>query len=149
MKVLLVSQTAIPVYVYGGTERAIWDLGYPLSQLDHQVTYLVARGSTWHFAQVWEIEQELDLCQQIPLSFDIAHFQFNSDFNLDQDFSLPYVLTKHSNTAGDQLMPGNTIFVSKNQAWRYIEKFEHVLNGRTLAASAPRTGAAEGRLPWH
>lgn len=136
MRILLVSHTAIPVYAYGGTERVIWDLGYALSQLGHQVTYLVAPGSTCPFAQVLAIDPALDLRQQIPPDFDIVHFQFNPDFNLDQDFSLPYVLTEHGNTAGDQPLPINTIFVSKNHAQRHGAQ-QYVHNGLNWAAYGP------------
>ncbi len=136
MRVLLVSQTSIPVYAYGGTERVIWDLGHALSRLGHQVTYLVAPGSTCPFADVLFIDPTLDLRQQIPAGFDMVHFQFNPDFNLDQDFSLPYVLTEHGNTAGEQPLPVNTIFVSKNHAARYgSQQFVH--NGLNWAAYGP------------
>jgi hypothetical protein len=136
MRILLVSKTSIPVYAYGGTERVIWDLGYALSRLGHQVTYLVAPGSTCPFAQVLPLNPALDLRQQIPSDFDIVHFQFNPDFNLDQDFSLPYVLTEHGNTAGDQPLPVNTIFVSKNHAERHgSQQFVH--NGLNWSAYGP------------
>jgi glycosyltransferase involved in cell wall biosynthesis len=136
MRILLVSQTTIPVYAYGGTERVIWDLGYALSKLGHQITYLVAPGSTCPFAQVLAIDPSVDLRQQIPPDFDIVHFQFNPDFNLDHDFVLPYVLTEHGNTAGDQALPLNTIFVSKNHAQRHGAQ-QYVHNGLNWAAYGP------------
>jgi len=132
MRILLVSQTSIPVFAYGGTERVIWDLGYALSRLGHDVTYLVAAGSTCPFAQVLPINPNLDLRQQIPPGFDIVHFQFNPNFNLDQDFLSPYVLTEHGNTAGDQLLPLNTVFVSKNHAERHGSN-QYVHNGLNWA----------------
>ncbi len=136
MRILLVSQTSVPVFAYGGTERVMWDLGYALSLLGHQVTYLVAAGSTCPFAQVLPINPSLDLRQQIPPDFDIVHFQFNPDFNLDQDFSLPYVLTEHGNTAGDKSLPLNTVFVSKNHAERHGAK-QYVHNGLNWTAYGP------------
>lgn len=136
MRILLVSQTAIPVYADGGTERVIWDLGYALSRLGHQVTYLVAPGSTCSFAQVLAIDSAIDLRQQIPPGFDVVHFQFNPDFNLDQDFSLPYVLTEHGNTAGNQALPLNTIFVSKNHAERHGSQ-QFVYSGLNWSAYGP------------
>jgi hypothetical protein len=119
MHILLVSQTSIPVYAYGGTERVIWDLGYALSQLGHQVTYLAAGGSTCPFAKVLQIDPTIDLRMQIPDEIDIVHFQFKPDFNLDEDFTKPYVLTEHGNTSADNVLPFNTIFVSKNHAERH------------------------------
>ena len=50
MRVLLVSNSSIPVFAYGGTERVIWDLGQALGELGHEVTYLVAAGSSCPFA---------------------------------------------------------------------------------------------------
>ena len=119
MRVLLVSKTSIPVYAYGGTERVIWDLGYALSQLGHHVTYLVAAGSTCPFAEVLHIDPAINLQKQIPDEIDIVHFQFKPDFSLDEDFTKPYVVTEHGNTAADNVLPFNSIFVSKNHAERH------------------------------
>ena len=119
MRILLVSKTSIPVYAYGGTERVIWDLGYALSQLGHQVTYLVAAGSTCPFAEVLHIDHSIDLRMQIPDEIDIVHFQFKPEFSLDDGFTKPYVVTEHGNTAADNVLPFNSIFVSKNHAERH------------------------------
>lgn len=126
MHILLVSKTSIPVYAYGGTERVIWDLGYALSQLGHRVTYLVAGGSTCPFAEVLRIDPAVDLRLQIPSGVDIVHFQFSPEFNVDEDLSWPYVVTEHANTAADNVLPFNTIFVSKNHAERHgSDQFVH------------------------
>ena len=119
MRILLVSKTSIPVYAYGGTERVIWDLGFALSQLGHQVTYLVAAGSACPFANVLHIDPTIDLRMQIPDAIDIVHFQFSPEFNVDADFSKLYVVTEHANTAADNVLPLNSIFVSKNHAKRH------------------------------
>ena len=86
MKILLINRSVIPVYAYGGTERVIWDLGFALSQLGHEITYLVAPGSQCDFAKVIYINPSIDLRNQIPDDIDIVHFQFKPDFNLDNDF---------------------------------------------------------------
>jgi glycosyltransferase involved in cell wall biosynthesis len=126
MRILLVSKTSIPVYAYGGTERVIWDLGYALSQLGHQVTYLVAAGSTCPFANVLHIDPTIDLRMQIPDAIDIVHFQFSPEFNVDADFSKLYVVTEHANTAADNVLPLNSIFVSKDHAKRHgSDQFVH------------------------
>jgi glycosyltransferase involved in cell wall biosynthesis len=136
MRILLVSQTSIPVYAYGGTERVIWDLGYALSQLGHQVTYLVATGSTCPFAEVLHIDPAIDLRTQIPDGIDIVHFQFKPEFSLDEDFTKPYVVTEHGNTAADNVLPINSIFVSKNHAARHgSDQFVH--NGLNWDAYGP------------
>lgn len=136
MRILLISKTAIPVYAYGGTERVIWDLGYALNQLGHEVTYLVAAGSTCSFARVLPIDPTVDLRQQIPLGFDIVHFQFNPDFDLDTAFAQAYVLTEHGNTAGDHTLPKNTVFVSKNHAERHGSE-QFVYNGLNWETYGP------------
>jgi glycosyltransferase involved in cell wall biosynthesis len=136
MRILLVSKTAIPVYAYGGTERVIWDLGYALSQLGHQVTYLVAAGSTCPFAHVLHIDPRIDLRMQIPDAIDMVHFQFKPEFSLDVDFTKPYVVTEHGNTAADNVLPLNSIFVSKNHAQRHgSDQFVH--NGLNWDAYGP------------
>ena len=87
MRVLLVSNSFIPVYAYGETERVMWDLGQALVQLSHEVTYLVSAGSSCPFAKVLEIDPAIDLRRQIPSDIDIVHFQFNPAFDLDADWA--------------------------------------------------------------
>ena len=52
MHVLLINNSSIPVYAYGGTERVIWDLGAELVRRGHRVSYLVPGGSRCDFAAV-------------------------------------------------------------------------------------------------
>ena len=136
MRVLLVSNSSIPVYAYGGTERVMWDLGQALVQLGHEVTYLVAAGSSCSFAKVLTIDPAVDLRRQMPSDIDIVHFQFNPAFDLDADFDTPYVVTEHGNTAGDKQLPFNSIFVSSNHAQRHgADQF--VYNGLNWDAYGP------------
>ena len=136
MRVLLVSNSIIPVFAYGGTERVIWDLGQALGELGHGVTYLVAAGSSCPFAKVLEINPAVDLRLQIPVDIDIVHFQFNPTFDLDADFDKPYVVTEHGNTAGDKRLPLNSIFVSRNHAQRHGSE-QFVYNGLNWEAYGP------------
>jgi glycosyltransferase involved in cell wall biosynthesis len=136
MRVLLVSNSSIPVYAYGGTERVIWDLGKALVQLGHEVIYLVAAGSSCPFAEVLEIDSAVDLRLQIPSDIDIIHFQFNPAFDLDMEFDKPYVVTEHGNTAGDKRLPLNSIFVSNNHALRHGSD-QFVYNGLNWDAYGP------------
>lgn len=128
MNILLVSNTKIPVFGYGGTERVLWDLGNALANLGHSVTFLVAQGSKCNFAKVITLEKNLDLRKQIPITTDIVHFHFNPSFDLDLDFPFPYALTEHGNTAFGINLPLNSIFVSKNHAIRH-ESDQYVYNG--------------------
>jgi glycosyltransferase involved in cell wall biosynthesis len=114
----------------------IWDLGHALVELGHEVTYLVAAGSSCPLAKVLEIDPALDLRRQIPVDIDIVHFQFNPAFDLDADFDKPYVVTEHGNTAGDKRLPLNSIFVSSNHAQRHGSD-QFVYNGLNWDAYGP------------
>ena len=76
MHVLLVNNSTIPVYAYGGTERVIWDLGKSLVNLGHKVSYLVPEGSHCDFGRVLPIDTKRPWQEQIPADIDITHFQF-------------------------------------------------------------------------
>ena len=80
MKILLVHQTKIPVFSYGGTERVVWDLAKGLIELGHEVTFLVPEGSSCDFARVICIDATKTVMEQIPSDgFDIVHFQSNTE----------------------------------------------------------------------
>jgi glycosyltransferase involved in cell wall biosynthesis len=86
----------------------------------------VAAGSTCPFAKVLHIDPTIDLRMQIPDEIDMVHFQFKPEFSLDEDFTKPYVMTEHGNTAADHVLPFNSIFVSKNHAERHgSDQFVH------------------------
>ena len=114
---------------YINTNRALGELG-------HDVTYLVAAGSSCPFAKVLEINPAVDLRLQIPNDIEIVHFQFNPTFDLDADFDKPYVVTEHGNTAGDKRLPLNSIFVSRNHAQRHRSE-QFVYNGLNWNAYGP------------
>ncbi len=136
MKILLTSNTLIPVFTYGGTERVIWDLGYELVQLGHDVTFLVAPGSKCDFARVIPFDKEIDIRRQIPSDTDIVHFHFNPNFNLDEDFSKPYAFTEHGNTAPGTDLPFNSIFISRDHALRH-QSNQYVYNGLKWESYGP------------
>lgn len=125
MKILIVNQSQIPVYAYGGTERVIWDLAKILVELGHEVVFLVPTGSTCSFAQVLFINPSLSWDEQIPADIDIVHFQFQPVKML---LEKPYVVTEHGNAQLNVELDLNTIFVSKNHALRHGSK-SFVYNG--------------------
>lgn len=116
MKILIVNQSKIPVYAYGGTERVIWDLAKVLVELGHEVTFLVPEGSTCDFAKVISIDSRLSWNQQIPKDIDIVHFQFQPQ---KIELETPYVVTEHGNAQLNTALDLNTIFLSKNHAQRH------------------------------
>jgi glycosyltransferase involved in cell wall biosynthesis len=125
MKILLVHQVKIPVFSYGGTERVIWDLAKGLTELGHEVTFLVPEGSTCDFARVTCIDASRPVIEQIPAAkFDIVHFQSN----METEPEFPYLVTEHGNTKQAQPLLLNTVFLSMNHANRYGSK-AYVYNG--------------------
>jgi len=115
VKILFVHKACIPVFAYGGTERVIWDLGKGLTELGHQVTYMVPVGSRCDFGQIIFIDQKRPLMEQIPRGYDVVHFQFNPQ----SEPEYPYLVTEHGNSKQANPFPPNTVFVSANQARRY------------------------------
>ena len=132
MHILLVNNSPIPVYGYGGTERVIWDLGKTLVQQGHRVSYLVPEGSTCDFGQVLPIRPDEPWEGQIPADVDITHFQFNPRSEL----SKPYLVTEHGNARKPKPLPRNTVFLSRNHASRYGSA-EYVYNGLDWEAYGP------------
>ena len=74
MNILIISKhNKIPALQYGGTERVIWYLGYELSKLNHNVSFLVKKGSSCNFANVIIYDESKGLKSQIPENTDIIH----------------------------------------------------------------------------
>jgi glycosyltransferase involved in cell wall biosynthesis len=141
MKILIVHQTVIPVFAYGGTERVVWDLAKALITLGHEVSFLVPQGSRCDFAPLRFIDPSVPLMHQIPArEFDVVHFQHNTFEEPDY----PYVVTEHGNSKNEKPFPRNTVFVSRNHAQRYGSDI-YALNGLDWSAypavdfSRPRT----------
>lgn len=112
MNILIVHNTLIPVYKYGGTERVIWDLGKTLVRLGHDITFLVPAGSACDFAKVLHIHPTKNWNEQIPKGTDIVHFQFNPEMELD----FPFLMTEHGHENKPKDFPFNTVFLSKKHA---------------------------------
>lgn len=115
MNILLVHNTRIPVFAYGGTERVLWDLGKALVDMGHQVTFLVPEGSRCHFAHVLHWNPEQPVLPQVPAGFDVVHFQIHPGEEPDY----PHLVTEHGNSRKPKPFPRNTVFVSQNHAQRY------------------------------
>lgn len=134
MHVLIVNQATIPVFAYGGTERVIWDLGKALTDAGHRVTYLVPEGSHCPFAQIITYSPKQSWRDLIPSSMDLIHFQFNPGD--DAEFSVPWLMTQHGNSAVGESLPLNTVFVSENHAQRHGAS-TFVLNGLDWSSYGP------------
>jgi hypothetical protein len=115
MNIVIVDRgSKIPATKYGGTERVIWGLGYELSKMGHQVTFIVPPGSSCHFGEVIQYDPNVELEKLIPKSTDIVHL----NFPIQNELSFPYLFTMHGNTKKGEVLPLNTVFVSKNHAER-------------------------------
>jgi len=117
VKILIVHRGVIPVFAYGGTERVIWGLGKALTQMGHQVTYLVHAGSSCPFAQVITLPEGGDWRALVPRDTDVVHMQYSegSGFQLHK----PMLVTQHGNSEVGAPLPRNTVFLSANHAARH------------------------------
>ena len=94
MHILIVNNTVIPAKDYGGTERVIWWLGKELVRLGHDVSYLVAAGSSCPFAKcVLSYNLNRPVEEQIPDDVDFVHLHFQ----IPQPLKKPYAITHHGN----------------------------------------------------
>lgn len=115
MKILIVNNTQIPAAKYGGTERVIWWLGKELNRLGHEVTYLVAVGSSCPFAKVLVYDPAVDMNLQVPDDIDVVHFHFQ----VNNFTKKPYLINVHNNPAYGHALDKNSVFVSANHASRH------------------------------
>lgn len=122
--VLLDRGNPIPALKYGGTERVIWGLGFELTKLGHQVTFIVPKGSYCPFAKVIEYDTSVNMNSLFPKDTDIVHLSFVPDYALDY----PHIVTMHGNKRSDDKFDLNTVFISKNHAQRHHSEV-YVYNG--------------------
>jgi glycosyltransferase involved in cell wall biosynthesis len=115
MNIVIVDRGAkIPATKYGGTERVIWGLGYELNKMGHQITFIVPSGSSCDFGKVIHYNPNVELEKLIPKDTDIVHL----NFPIQNELTFPYLLTMHGNTKKGDILPLNTVFISKNHAER-------------------------------
>lgn len=115
MKILIEAHhLKIPAKSYGGTERVIYGLGKELSKLGHEVAFLVKKGSQCDFAKIYEFDASQTLEKQLPLGYDMVHFNGVIDGfeNIKHK-----IFTIHGNVGGG-LLNKNVVFISKNHASR-------------------------------
>jgi glycosyltransferase involved in cell wall biosynthesis len=144
LHIVLVHSAIIPVTTYGGTERVVWDLGRELVRLGHKVTYLAPQGSYCPFADLQYLRAGTPWSEQLPLSADVVHFQFNP--SMPETIHKPWLMTQHGNSPVGKAMPLNTVFVSRNHAQRHGAEC-YVYNGLNWDAyGKPNISAARAGL---
>jgi len=125
MHILIVHNSVIPAYKYGGTQRVIWYLGKELHKQGFKVSYLVKQGSVCDFADIYNYNMDIPLSAQIPSGIDVIHFNCVEP---DDGITLPYIVSQHGNMPPQLALNKNTVFVSLNHAQRHgSERF--VYNG--------------------
>jgi glycosyltransferase involved in cell wall biosynthesis len=135
--VVIVNRALIPVFAYGGTERVIWDLAKSLVKFGHRVTFLVPVGSSCDFANVIFLRSDLSLASQIPSDADVVHLNFSPEVG---ELDVPYIVTEHGNAPASKPLDINTVFVSKNHAFRHGSA-SYVCNGLDWQSYGP--------VDWH
>ncbi|MBC8052608.1 MAG: glycosyltransferase [Sphingobacteriaceae bacterium] len=115
MHILIVNNTRIPAHKYGGTERVIWWLGKELVKKGHEVSFLVEEGSTCDFAKIIPYDFKKTVEAQTPANIDLVHFFYG----FHEKHNKPAIYTTGLNHHPNEILPENTVFVSKNHAERY------------------------------
>jgi len=122
LHILLVYNGKVPTPKYGGTSRIVWYLGKELVKMGHRVSMLVAAGSACDFAKIIPYDPDRPLVKQIPESVDLVH----SHIPVWEPLPKPYMITFHGNSNPERDFDINTIFISRNHAFRYgSELFVH------------------------
>ncbi len=96
--------------------------------MGHEVSYLVAPGSSCPFAKVIPFNKNKELDQQVPGEVDIVHFHSP---RATEYHGKPYMVTVHGNGKPGEQFALNTVFVSKNHAKRHGSD-QFVYNGLDL-----------------
>ena len=115
MKIAVTSQIKLPVNLYGGSERVIWDLCRELNALGNEVVLVAPHGTSCDFAHVVEHDFARNIMDSIPKDIDLLHFYSDIPKQLD----IPYISTHNGNSSHDETLDIQTVFVSHNQAFRH------------------------------
>lgn len=123
MKIVIIERgSKLPAVKYGGTERVVWGLGFELSKLGHHVTFIVPKGSACDFASIIPLDETVNINTLIPADTDFVHLNYVPKDKVN----FPYLFTMHGNTQPNEVLPLNTVFVSKNHAVRnHSDVFVH------------------------
>ncbi len=115
MKILLVSNSKIPINTYDDAERVLWWLGKELVKMGHEVTFLAKKDSKCPFAPVLALDEKQELEAQIPSDTDLVHFHCEPK----SPVSKPYLVTFHDNASEARSFDSNTVFVSARHAMQH------------------------------
>lgn len=119
MHILIVQDTQIPAFLYGGTERVIWGLGKELVKMGNKVSFLVAPGSECDFADIHHYDKSRSIQEQTPEGVDVIHLNFQISAEEREQLNTPYIITQHGNVQLDVTLDPNTVFISEDHAKRH------------------------------
>lgn len=128
MKILIVSNTTIPVQAYGGQERIVWWLGQELHKRGHEITFLVKKDSDCNFGKVLTLNEKKPIAAQIPDEVDLVHLHLPPG---EEPIRKPYLITCHDNATKPAVFDRNTVFLSRNHALQHGASV-YVYNGLNL-----------------
>jgi glycosyltransferase involved in cell wall biosynthesis len=113
-RLCLVHDTTLPVYRYGGAERALGWLAKGLREAGHEVLIACRRGSSFPGIPVVGIDFTKPIAGQLPPAA-LYHLFFTPREKL----SAPYVVTIQGNGKPGEEFARNTVFISRNHAERH------------------------------
>jgi glycosyltransferase involved in cell wall biosynthesis len=124
MKILHVMPALYPIHLYGGAERAAYNLAKALAEMGHENYFMCLEGSKIPFAKVIEIKKGEHWQTLVPPGIDIVQL-YNTP---TKEPEMPYLVCIQGNgRAGEKFLP-NTVFLSENHAKRHHWS-EFVYNG--------------------
>ena len=115
MKIAVTSQIKLPVNLYGGAERVIWDLCRELNALGNEVVLVAPHGTSCDFAEVVGHDFGGSIMDSIPKDVDFIHFFSDLPHLIDS----PHIFTLEGNASFGEILSYQTVFVSHNQAFRH------------------------------
>ncbi len=114
LRVCIVHDTSLPVYRYGGAERALGWLARGLRDSGHDVLIACRRGSSYPGIPVVGVDFQKPIASQLPPA-QLYHFFFTPK----EELPSPYVVTIQGNGKPGETFSKNTIFISRNHAERH------------------------------
>ncbi len=100
MKIAVTSQIKLPVNLYGGAERVIWDLCRELNALGNEVVLVAPHGTSCDFAEVVGHDFGGSIMDSIPKDVDFIHFFSDLPHLIDS----PHIFTLEGNASFGEIL---------------------------------------------
>lgn len=124
MNLVLFHPCFLPPKDYGGTERVVLWLAKALAMRGHQVSVAAFEGSVLpEGCNLIPVEKKVycasDFNRLFSKKVDLVHFMAPLDPKVWRELEFPALLTVHGNGKPGEVFPKNTVFLSKNHAFRH------------------------------